>query len=133
MASVEDRLLSAGRALRTLQEVPQLGLSPVVARDLSVLRFTYTFEALWKACQAVLHETDALTVNSPKSAIRYSRQVGIFADAECEAALMMANDRNVAAHVYNEAIAEQLAARMAGHVALLEVWLRGLETRAARP
>jgi nucleotidyltransferase substrate binding protein (TIGR01987 family) len=131
MASIEDRLLSAHQALRTLREVYGLDLPPVVKRDLLVLRFTYTFEALWKTCQAVLHETDALTVHSPKSAIRYSRQVGILSDEEGEAALKMANDRNVAAHVYNEEIAEQVALRMEGHIALLQLWLSGLE-RIAR-
>src|SRR3546814_13142333 len=35
LASITDRLLSARRALRSLEEVPSMGLSPVVERDLS--------------------------------------------------------------------------------------------------
>ena len=101
-----------------------MGLSPVVARDLAILRFTYTFEAIWKACQAVLNERDALTANSPKTAIRYARQVGALSDADCSAAIAMANDRNLAAHVYTETIAQALYARTPHHVDVLYAWLQ---------
>ena len=108
-------------------------MSPVVERDLSILRFTYTFEAVWKASQAVLDERDSLKAASPKTAIRYARQVGALSDAECAAAIAMADDRNVAMHVYNEAVAEAMKARMHGHVRLLRRWLDGMEERMNRP
>jgi nucleotidyltransferase substrate binding protein (TIGR01987 family) len=110
-----------------------MGLSPVVERDLSILRFTYTFEAVWKACQAVLDERDSLKAASPKTAIRYARQVGALSDEDCAAAIAMANDRNLAAHVYNEAIAEAMKARMEAHVRLLRRWLDGMEERMNQP
>jgi nucleotidyltransferase substrate binding protein (TIGR01987 family) len=130
---VTERLLSARRALKSLEEVSTMRLSPVVARDLAILRFTYTFEPIWKACQAVLNDRDALTASSPKTAIRSARQVGALSDADCAAAIDMANDRNLAAHVYNEAIAQALYARMPHHVGVLGAWLRGLEERMNRP
>jgi hypothetical protein len=56
LASLTDRLLSACRALKSLEEAP------------AILRFTCTFEAVWKACQTALDQRDSLKPGSPRTA-----------------------------------------------------------------
>ncbi len=58
MARVDRRLAQAEAALATLEEIVGQGTSSLIERDGAVLRLIYTFEAMWKSCQAALAERD---------------------------------------------------------------------------
>lgn len=92
-------------------------------RDAAIMRFAYTFEAVWKIAQLYLREREGLDVGSPKQAIRSSRRVGILADAQAELALRMTDDRNLVVHVYRDAVARDLEQRLGAHATLLAAWL----------
>jgi nucleotidyltransferase substrate binding protein (TIGR01987 family) len=132
VADVEVRVGAAARAFATLQEVPGLKLAPVVARDLSILRFTYTFEAMWKATQAILAKRYGAKAGSPKGVLRAAREAGLLSDDDCAAALKMADDRNLVTHVYNETLAAELATRIDMHREVLARWLAALQREPSR-
>jgi len=48
---------------------------------------------------------------------------------EAEGALVMADDRNLTAHTYNERIAVAIFGRLPRHLATLEAWLRAMTAR----
>lgn len=60
MERVKERLLTAGKALRSLAEILKEPRTAIV-RDASIQRFEYSFEAVWKAAQLYLREVEAWT------------------------------------------------------------------------
>ncbi len=68
-------------------------------------------------------------VGSPKAAVRSSRETGLLNPEEAEGALVMADDRNLTAHTYNERIAVAIFGRLPRHLATLEAWLRAMTAR----
>ncbi|MQX36613.1 nucleotidyltransferase substrate binding protein [Roseospira navarrensis] len=131
MDRLTERLEVAGKAQATLFAALENGtLPPTERRDVCILRFVYSFEATWKAAQAVLRERHGLFANSPRAAIRSCVDVRILDEATAEAALSMVEDRNLAAHTYNEELADKLFGRMTGHAGALKAWLAGLRTEA---
>ncbi len=126
MAGLNDRLAAAERALATFLEVESLRLPEVAARDVAILRFTYTFEAIWKAAQLLLAEQQGVSAASPKAVIRSVREMGWLSTDDTVVALEMANDRNLAAHVYNEKLAAKLQSRLDGHGEVLSRWLKAM-------
>jgi hypothetical protein len=102
-------------------------------RDSAILRMIYTFEALWKACQKLLAEQEAIEVASPNSTIRAARRVGLLSDDDAGAAMVIARDRNLSVHMYRGDIGAQIDERLPGHAALLGRWLEALRQRAAAP
>lgn len=133
MERLRQQLEIAGKALDSLKAAAALLLAPIEKRDISVMRFIYTTEAIWKAAQLFLREVEGRTANSPKSAVRASFEVGLLDAAQAETALEMADDRNLAVHTYNEPLAEALAARLPAHAAVLDAWLAAMRSRTAGP
>jgi len=127
MERVAERLASAKSALATLKAVKKKRVSAEDARDLRILRFTYTFEAVWKAAQALLAEEHATQLASPKLVIRAIGDFGLLSVDDAAWALKMANDRNLAAQVYNEELALGLNSRIDDHIALLSRWLKAMQ------
>ena len=121
----------ARQALATLQEALRQPKSAIV-RDATIQRFEYTFEALWKAAQLHLRIAESLELGSPKSVVRAARQVGLLDDAQARLALQMAEDRNLTVHTYNEALAEAIYGRIAAYPALMDSWLRAMESAPRR-
>lgn len=117
------RLAEARRALGTFEELASRRERSTVERDAAIMRFAYTFEAVWKVAQLYLHEREGLDVGSPKQAVRSSRRVGVLSDEQAELALRMADDRNLVVHVYRDAVARDLELRLASHALLLAAWL----------
>ncbi len=124
MERPRERLALAGKALETLKELAGLGAPSAVERDAAVQRFEYTFEAVWKLAQRYLRIQEGIETGSPKASIRRSRDVGLLSDAEAEAeaALAMADDRNQTVHTYNEALAAAIFGRLSDHRRVLETW-----------
>jgi len=127
LGRVKERLDVAEKALSTLFAALEATTLPAtVRRDVCVLRFVYSFEATWKAAQAVLNVQHGVVANTPRSAIRACVTTAILDEATGEAVLRMVDDRNMAAHTYNEDLAERLFERMPAHAAGLRAWLSGL-------
>ncbi len=127
MARARERLGVARKALGTLQALPLGEDVSDIVQDAAIQRFEYTFEATWKAAQAYLSEVEGLEAASPRAAIRTSFQVGVLSEGETRRALSMVDDRNLSVHTYNEALAEAIFARLAGHANLLVGWLGNME------
>jgi hypothetical protein len=130
MARLDRRLAQAEAALLTLEEIVGQGQHSLIERDGAVLRLIYTFEAVWKACQAALAERDRTEVGSPIMSIRAARRIGWLSDEDAEAAAKIASDRNLAVHMYRRDIGEEVAARLPAHAALLRRWLDALKQPA---
>lgn len=129
MERLRERLTVAGRALDTLRELALLPAPTRTERDAAIQRFEYSFEATWKAARRYLPVVDGVVVASPKAAIRASRESGLLDSATTEQALAMADDRNLTAHTYHEAVAVAIAARLPRHLATLDAWLRAMRER----
>ncbi len=127
MAAVNRRLQTARKALQTLEELDLTQRDPIV-RDAAIQRFEYTFEAVWKAAQAVLRERFGVVLASPKPAIRACRENALLTDSETRLALAMVDHCNLTAHTYNEALAEEIFAALPAYRDLLHTWLNRLES-----
>jgi len=120
---LSERLAEAGRALATFEELARRRERSIIERDAAIMRFAYTFEAVWKAAQLYLYEREGVEVGSPKQSIRASRRVGLLTDEQAESALSMTDDRNLVIHVYREAVASDLETRLHLHAMTLAAWL----------
>lgn len=125
MDRVTRRLGMAQKALATLEEL-SMPSGDAILRDASIQRFEYSFEAVWKAGQAVLLENFGLELGSPKSVIRASLENGLLDEAQTRLALAMVDHRNLTSHTYNEALAEEIYAALPGYRGLLRTWLERL-------
>ncbi len=119
----------ASLAVATLRELAVLAKPTRVESDAAIQRFEYSFEATWKAAQRFLQIVEGIEVGSPKAAVRSSRETGLLNPEEAEGALVMADDRNLTAHTYNERIAVAIFGRLPRHLATLEAWLRAMTAR----
>ena len=132
MDRARERLSISARALASLRELALLSAPTAVERDAAIQRFEYSFEATWKAAQRFLHAFEGVDAGSPKACVRASREAGLLSDAEAADALAMADDRNLTAHTYNEALARAIFSRLARHLALMEQWNAEMSRRAGR-
>jgi hypothetical protein len=76
MDRLSRRLETARRALLTLEELADHPAGSII-RDASIQRFEYSFEATWKAAQAVLLERFGVDLGSPKPVVRASFENGL--------------------------------------------------------
>jgi hypothetical protein len=130
VAGLERRLAEARAALATLDEAVQNASRTQMERDGAILRMIYTFEAVWKSCQALLGEREDIEVASANTAIRAARRLAWLSDDDAEAAIRVGKDRNLAVHMYRGQIGAEIEGRLAGHTALLRRWLDALIRRA---
>lgn len=132
MDRLRERLDEGRKALSAFQRVMQIKQPTDIERDAAIQRFEFTFEALWKTAREMLYVVEGIDAGSPKSVIRFCREVGIFSDAETTKALKMVDDRNLTVHTYNEILAEQIYSRLDGHLRLMEKWLNEIKDRAEK-
>jgi nucleotidyltransferase substrate binding protein (TIGR01987 family) len=92
-------------------------------RDASIQRFEFTFELAWKTITR-LARREGIECASPRQALRAAFKLGWVEDDDLW--LDMLEDRNLASHTYNEELAEQLYARLAGYGAALSQLLGSL-------
>jgi nucleotidyltransferase substrate binding protein (TIGR01987 family) len=123
MGRLKQKVDSAKRALRTLQELVDSQNLTIIERDAAIQRFEYTFEAAWKAGKAFLREIEGLEIGSPKGVIRGFLQVGLFTEEQTALALAMVDDRNLTSHTYNEGLAEQICDQLGNYAELMADWL----------
>jgi hypothetical protein len=116
--------------LATLEEVvPRAGRSPI-KRGGAILRLIYSFEAVWKACQQLLAESEGIEVGSPNGTIRAARRPGWLSDADAQAPIGIGRDRNLAVYMYRGKIGEEIQERLAAHAPPLRRWLAELQRQA---
>lgn len=123
MERLKQKVDSAKRALKTLQELLDSHSLTTVERDAAIQRFEYTFEAVWKAGKAFLREIEGLEIGSPKGVIRGFFQVGLFTEEQTVLALAMVDDRNLTSHTYNEGLAEQICYQLGNYAELMADWV----------
>ena len=61
---------AATKAFESLQAAWSLDLPHPEKRDVVILRFIYTFEAIWKLARLFLFHVEGIDANAPKSCIR---------------------------------------------------------------
>lgn len=141
MERVKQRMGTAQAALASLREVldaqSEVGRDApdslarlrerAIQRDAAILRFQYTFEAVWKAAKAYLMAIEGVDVASPKAVIRQCRLAGLLEETDAALAMDMADARNLTAHTYNEAIACDILARTQRYAPLMDRWLAALD------
>jgi nucleotidyltransferase substrate binding protein (TIGR01987 family) len=81
-------------------------------RDSAIQRFEFTFELFWKILR-LYAAREGLEVNSPRASIREAFRLKII--GEDERYLAMLESRNLAAHTYEEELAEELYALLPAH------------------
>ena len=65
---------------------------------------------------------EGIDAASPKKVIRSCREVGLLDEAETRLALVMADDRNLTAHTYDEEFAQQIVTKIVEYDLLLRCW-----------
>ena len=128
MERLKERLTIARKALATLEGAlaePKTALN----RDAAIQRFEYTYETVWKAAQNYLNVVEKLTSGSPAAVVRGCFQAQLLSEDQARSAMRMAQDRNLTVHTYNEALADEIFARLPGHASLLDAWLAAIDAR----
>lgn len=116
------------QALNTLREVAAMPETPVV-RDSLIMRFTYSFEAGWKAVYRWLRARGVEVDEGAYEVIPEAFKRRLITDAEGWGEMRKA--RNRTAHTYDEAVARMVAGFARGQgAALLAELLRTLKERA---
>ena len=98
----------------------------VIVRDASIQRFEYCFEVVWKLLKVHLNRRHGLVCNSPKHCFREALQVGLLTLEEVETCLLMTDDRNLTAHTYIEAIAENIYRRLPEYLCVMKKLIDGI-------
>lgn len=124
METLNWRLSTAQKALKTLNKLVGLKHPTAEKRDAAIQRFEYTFESIWKASQRYLLEKEGISVASPKACIRASKDVGLLNDSDAVLGLKMVDDRNLTSHTYNETIAKNLYKNLSTYSSLMQKWLQ---------
>ena len=119
MDVVKTRLAHLHAALAALDEALELSDPSPLERDGAIQRFEFTFEAFWKAAKSWLERHEGLPCASPRACIRALGQAGIFDPAETTAALVMADDRSLTVHTYNQETAQAIFQRLPAHATLI--------------
>lgn len=127
MDRLRSRLSLARRTWERLDELAGKASVSDVERDAAIQRFEYCFEATWKAAQLFLSRVEGLHEGSPKGVIRACARSRLLREDEARQALVMADDRNLTVHTYNEELAKRIFGDLAGHSALLARWISAME------
>ena len=127
MELVKQKVNTARKALKTLQELLDKDRPSIVERDAAIQRFEYTFEAIWKAGKHFLREVEGIEIGSPKGVIRSFLQVGLLTEDQTALGLSMVDDRNLTSHTYNENLADQIYGQLGTYSHLMAKWVLSME------
>ncbi len=125
-----QRLRDAEAALARFGEVLAIERPTDIVRDAAIKRFDFTFEAMWRAAQRYLADREQIEAGSPGAVIRACRESGIGDEDTAEAQLYAAQDRNLTVHAHDEALAQEIFARLPGHRDTLAAWFADIAARA---
>ncbi len=96
-------------------------------RDAAIQRFEFSFELAWKAVSAYAR-SEGLEARSPREALRVAHRLAWIDDDGLW--LRMLDDRNRTSHIYNEAVADEIFARLWTYAAALAILRQRLSTTA---
>lgn len=130
MDRLTKRIDLARRTLARLAELTGRSTVSEVERDAAIQRFEYSFAASWHAARVFLQQREGIEAASPKAAIRFSLQVGLLSEEDARLALVMADDRNLTVHTYNEELAARIFAALDEYAHLLARWIDAMASRA---
>ena len=114
-------------ALQKLAEALAVPRDAPLAVDGTIQRFEFTIELYWKVLKRLL-EAEGIQAATPREALRRAFQAGWIDDEE--AWLEMLQNRNLASHTYNEALAGQVYDAIRRDFAVLEAGVEGLARRS---
>jgi len=120
------RLGSLGDALRRL-EAALAQPKTEWTRDAAIQRFEFSFELAWKAVSAYAR-SEGLEARSPREALRVAHRLAWIDDDGLW--LRMLDDRNRTSHIYSEAVADEIFARLGTYAAALGTLRQRLSTIA---
>jgi nucleotidyltransferase substrate binding protein (TIGR01987 family) len=102
-----ERQAEVRNAIARLQEAVAQTETPIL-RDAVIQRFEFTFELTWKALQLYL-EHGGLECGSPRATLKKAfAEALIQTPEEADVWLQMLDDRNLASHAYDEALAQRI-------------------------
>lgn len=112
------------KALIRFKEILQEKKTDIV-RDSAIKRFEITFDLTWKTLKAFLEEHHNTSCASPQSCFREGFRVGVidYDDSWIE----MAKIRNKTVHSYNEALAEEIYAKLSNTLPIFEKLAKALK------
>lgn len=120
------------RSLRKLERaVTRLGAAldaptEELAIDGTIQRFEFTFELYWKTAKRVLGD-EGIDASTPRQVLQEAFTAGLISDEAVW--LQMLQDRNQAAHTYDEVLAREIYARIRAHYPAIEAGLLALRER----
>ena len=110
-------LSPAEEALATLEAALALPLTGT-SRDSAILRFRFSFDAIWKAAHTQDSESGSLA-----DVLVGCWNDGLIDRRDAEAFLTMAKDSILTFHTYDEKLAQELYGRLPAHAELMRRWL----------
>ncbi|HLT55717.1 MAG TPA: HI0074 family nucleotidyltransferase substrate-binding subunit [Bacillota bacterium] len=129
MERLQERIQSATKALKTLEELVKIKKPTTIERDAAIQRFEYSFEACWKAGKQFLFDVEGIDLGSPKGVIRSLRTVGILSEEETILGLHMVDHRNLTVHTYHEELAEEIFSYLPKYYDLLTNFIARIQSR----
>lgn len=90
-------------------------------RDSLIKRFELSYDLLWKYLREYISAMHGATIDSPRKVFQQCLQYGITNVDETEQLLRMVESRNLTTHVYNEDLADDVAAKIPKHYQLIHV------------
>lgn len=129
MERLQERLISAEKALAAFSQLVVLDHPNEVERDACIQRFEFSFEACWKAAKQFLFDIEGIDMASPKGVIRSLREINLLSDEQTILGLNMVNDRNLTVHTYNEEVAIKIHANSKQYFELLSIMFERIKSR----
>lgn len=126
----KDSFESLGEAIARLREVLNKSSNRIeeaeIYRDAAIQRFEFSIELFWKILQKFLRY-EKLEANTPREVLSKS-YVAKLIDQE-DVWLKMLDDRNLTSHMYKEALAKEIFARIKSYIPVLEITYKNLQER----
>ena len=113
-------------ALETLKS-GHLKAATDLERDGVIQRFEYTFELFWKLLKIFL-EKQGIAAKSPRETFQGAFKLSLYLNES--PLLILLEDRNKTAHVYNRKIAQDIYSRMGTHITTFDTTLLNLKSRS---
>ncbi len=102
---------SFGKALSKLREFAAMPIANDRDRAGVIQAFEFTFEQCWKAFQRIA-ASQGIAAASPRQALEAAVRLNLVRADDEDAWLEMLRDRNMTSHLYQEAIAVEIAQRV---------------------
>lgn len=126
MDKLNTKQANAQKALKAFSEALKLSQSEI-NRDVSILRFQFTTEAVWKYAQNYLKQVHSIEEASPKKVMRALLKIGVLDENETSTAIAMTEDRNLVVHTYNEMLADSLYAKLKTYFSILAKMVNSID------